>query len=229
MYKSKPINQIAVVYDMDGLLVNTESLWQISMKKEFHTVGITLDESQCRLTAGMKMKDVVSLWYSKKPWSTRSTEDLTESIINGTIDLIKQKVKLKTGVLNSLQYLKANNIKIGLASGSDHKVISTVLSTTLTREYFDVICSSEDEINGKPHPDVYIRALDRLNADPSLSFAIEDSFNGLRAAKSANMNTVYVPDSISETKSLEIADIYIETLDEFRIHFENFLELNHNP
>ena len=181
-----------VIFDMDGLLVDTEELWRKHMIKEFSSIGIDLSYEDCAVTAGMRMFDVSKHWLDY--YKLRIDSDfVANKIITGVINNIAEEVSLKEGVIDMLGKVKSKGWKIGLASGSDLVVINEVLLNMKIDLFFDVICSSEEVERGKPFPDVYQRALNIIDASPGEALAFEDSVNGLISAVKSGMKTIYIP------------------------------------
>ena len=96
------------------------------------------------------------------------------------------------GVHEALRYFRHTGYKIALATSSSRQVITAVLNKLSLWHYFDVICSADDEAQGKPHPAVYLTTLDKLNLDASRCLVIEDSFNGFSAARAAGIATIVI-------------------------------------
>jgi sugar-phosphatase len=119
-------------------------------------------------------------------------------------------------VIPTLQYLKNYGIKIGLATSSYEILIETVLVTLGIKNFFDCTHSAENESYGKPHPAVYLSAAESLGVQPTRCLVIEDSFNGILAAKASRMQVVCIPEkSHFPNPKLSIADYQYETMQEF--------------
>ncbi len=204
----------AVIFDMDGILIDSEPLWKIAEKKAFAKVGLIMSTEMCNLTMGYRINEVTDYWYERRPWEGKSKDEVTEDIIQTVIDEIKANGNELKGVKRSLRLLKEQNYKIALASSSAMRIINVVVDKLEIREYFDSICSAETEPYGKPHPAVFITAADKLKIDPHQCLVIEDSVNGVIAGKAARMKVVAIPDeSLSGDKRFIIADTILPDLD----------------
>jgi mannitol-1-/sugar-/sorbitol-6-/2-deoxyglucose-6-phosphatase len=208
----------AVIFDMDGVLIDSEPLWKIAEKKTFAKVGISLTTEMCNLTMGYRSNEVVDYWYEKFPWEGISKNELEEDMVSSVTDEISANGKAMAGVDQALNIFKENNFKIGLASSSSSKIINVVLDQLGIRHFFDVVQSAENEEYGKPHPAVFLQAAARLKVHPTHCLVIEDSVNGVIAAKAARMKVIAIPDhTLAGDKRFAIADIMLNSLEELEV------------
>ncbi len=208
----------AVIFDMDGVLIDSEPLWKIAEIKGFGKVGLDLTQTDCEETVGLRIDEVVKMWYNKVKWEGASCETVTIDIVTILIEEIKANGKALPGVISSLEKCKAAGLKIGLATSSYHIIIEAVLDKLDIRHYFDVVHSAEYEKLGKPHPAVFLTAAEKLNVDPMECLVIEDSLNGVIAAKAARMKVIAVPEnSHAHNEKLIVADQIINSLNDFNI------------
>jgi beta-phosphoglucomutase-like phosphatase (HAD superfamily) len=206
----------AAIFDMDGLLIDSEPLWQEAEKKVFGTVGISLTTAMCVQTMGMRLDEVVKYWYSRQPWKGPSLAEVQRDVLAEVKQLILGKGEGMRGVSHILDFFDQRNIQMAVASSSYLHLIEAVLEKLKIRNRFKVVHSAEFELKGKPDPGIYISTAHSLGVEPAECIAFEDSYNGLLSAKQAGMRTVAVPDQHSfEEKKLLIADLKIRTLDEF--------------
>jgi sugar-phosphatase len=184
-----------VIFDMDGLLINSEPLWHVAEKEVFGARGLTLTDAMCEETTGLRTDEVVAYWYAKQPWpgGCQSFEAMAHEILVRMQELIRAHGVALQGVHDILQLLQQRQLALGLASSSPPALIDTVVDKLRIRHYFRVLCSAIDEAWGKPHPAVYLTAAKRLGLPPRDCLVFEDSINGIRAAKAAGMITVAVP------------------------------------
>jgi len=203
----------AILFDMDGVLIDSEPFWKAAEKRVFAEVGITMSTEMCNLTMGYRINEVTEYWYARLPWEGKTKEAVAEGIVKEVIGEIKQNGKAMPGVEQLLLWLKENNYKVALASSSSMIIIDAVLDKLGIRRFFDVIQSAEYEEYGKPHPAVFIAAAKRLKINTTYCLVIEDSVNGVIAAKAAKMKAVAVPDeSIKNDKRFMIADLIVGSL-----------------
>jgi HAD superfamily hydrolase (TIGR01509 family) len=198
---------------MDGVLIDSEPLWKIAEKKAFARVGIAMTTEMCNLTMGYRTNEVVDYWFHRQPWTGSSQEIVSEDLITTVIEEILNRGKILPGVKDALAFLKFRNVPIALASSSPTRIIDVVLDKLGIRSYFDVIQSAEKEEYGKPHPAVFITTAKRLKIHPFYCMVIEDSVNGVIAAKAARMKAVAVPDgSQAGDKRFLVADAILPDL-----------------
>ncbi|MDH3603218.1 MAG: hexitol phosphatase HxpB, partial [Candidatus Tectomicrobia bacterium] len=186
----------AVIFDMDGLLIDSEPLWHEVEKEVFGALGIALTDAMCEETTGLRTDEVVAYWYEKQPWqggSVKSLEDVAHEILIRMQELIHAHGVALQGVYDVLQLLQHRQLTLGIASSSPPALIDAVVDKLRIRHYFQVLCSAIDEEFGKPHPAVYLTAAKRLGLSSRDCLVFEDSINGIRAAKAAGMVTVAVP------------------------------------
>lgn len=184
----------AVIFDMDGVLIDSEPLWKIAMENSFAKVGCNLTRKDFQKTVGLRIDEVIRFWHQDRGWDTHTCQEVEEMIIDELIALIRQNPYPLKGVLDTLKYLKEKGIKIGLATSSYSILIDTVLSELDIHDHFDVTHSAEHEQFGKPHPSVYLSVASRLNVDPANCLVIEDSLNGVISGKAARMKVVCIPE-----------------------------------
>ena len=200
---------------MDGVLIDSEPFWKMAEKKVFAKVRIIMTTEMCNLTMGYRINEVAEYWYERMPWQGKTKEEVAREIVNEVINEINENGKAMKGALSLLQWLRNDNYKIALASSSSMEIIQAVLEKLNIRDFFDVVQSAEHEEYGKPHPAVFISAAKRLDIHPMYCIVIEDSVNGVIAAKAAKMKAVAVPDaSLRSDKRFMIANLIVDSLEE---------------
>ncbi len=216
----------AVLFDMDGLLIDSEPIWQEVETKVFSTVGINLTEEMCKETMGFRLDEMVAHWYNFKPWSNskNAIKEIESNILDELVKKILCDAKPMPGVLESIRFFEEKNIPMAIASSSPLMVIEAVVKRFNLNEKFQLLHSAESEKYGKPHPAVYINTAHKLNVLPQESLAFEDSFNGLLSAKSARMKTVAIPDKKEfNNERFSIADFKLKSLLNFKEEHWNAL------
>ena len=218
----------AAIFDMDGVLIDSEPLWQEAEKKVFATVGIHLTTEMCFETMGMRTDEVVAHRYKKQNWHSKSQEEVADESMDELENLIRQKGRAMPGVAHILEFFKKRNVRLALASSSHMRVINTALKKLTLTDVFEIIHSGEFEKNGKPHPAIYVSTLKKLNLHADEAIAIEDSYNGLIAAKSAGLSTVAIPEqSVWHESKFDIAFLKLRSLKEFsEQHFQTLTRQN---
>jgi mannitol-1-/sugar-/sorbitol-6-/2-deoxyglucose-6-phosphatase len=196
MSSPRPIE--AVVFDMDGVLVDSEPIWREVEREVFAGVGIEVTEEDLFETMGVRVADVVERWHRRHPWDEPSREEIVETIVDRVAHGIEQGGVLNEEALRALDHVEGLGLKLALASGSPMRMIRAVLSLGGLADRFEVVLTAEDEERGKPDPAVYLSAALALRVPPERCLAVEDS----------------VPVS-GVTDGFEEADLVLGTLAEF--------------
>jgi len=183
----------AVVLDVDGVLIDSEPFWRQSEIEVFARHGVTLTESDCMLTTGMRIDEVTRYWQERKPWSGPGPDDLAREILAGVIRRIEDRGRPMPGLRRTIRLFRLLHLRLALASSSARSLIDAVVARLDLGPQIEAVCSAEDESRGKPHPDVYLTAAARLGVPPELCLAVEDSIAGVTAAKAAGMRCIAVP------------------------------------
>jgi len=213
-----------VLFDMDGVLIDSEKFWQQAEREIFTSVGCQWNEEIAHQTTGQTTRAVTELWYSLYPWEGQTIEEVEQAVIDRVDELIRQEGEIKKGVRTTLSFLQSNAIKIGLATNSTPSLIQTVLSHLQLTSYFQTTVSAHDVPQGKPAPDIYLQAAKNLHTSPSNCLVIEDSFTGATAGKKAGMTVFIVPElAFYDNPKFDLADRKLFSLEEFE---ENFLALD---
>jgi len=183
----------AMIFDMDGVLIDSEPLSRRAEIAIFPEVGLEPVEADCYQTQGLRIDEAVAFWFERAPWSGRSCEDVAESIVARMAELIRSEGEPMPGVAAALDWAMASSWRLAVASSSSNFLIETVLERFGFRDLFECTRSAEDEQRGKPHPDVYRSAAQDLELEPRACIAIEDSAHGVASALAAGMRCVAVP------------------------------------
>lgn len=203
----------AVLFDMDGVIVDSEPLWKIAMDEVFKGLGSKLTKTDFQKTVGMRIDQVITYWKGIEGWKEQ-VKDIEFEIINRMVELIDENGQPLPGVQDVVQHLNKHK-KIGLASSSPKKLIDSVLNKTQLNQFFDGVFSAENEPFGKPHPAVYLTAANQLGVQPNRCLVIEDSLNGIISAKSANMTVICIPEKTHvKNPKLILADYHFDSMTE---------------
>ena len=207
----------AVIFDMDGLLIDSEPLWQEVEITVFGQVGIQLTKEDVGGTMGLRVDDIVEYWFSRRPWKEPSKKKIEDDIVEKVVALIEEEGKAREGVDEIIDLFTKMNIPLAIASSSPSPIINAVLDKISIRQHIQIVHSAEMEIHGKPHPGVYLTTAKKLNIRPEQCLVFEDSPNGVLAAKAAKMRCVAVPNSaVKDDTIFSIADLKINSLTDFR-------------
>ncbi len=206
----------AIIFDLDGLLVESEPLWRRAEAKVFGSLGLSLSETELAETTGIRLDEVVRIRYRKQAWSGLSLKEVENAILEELLVLIEREGSALPGVAETLAFFEQRGIPLGLASSSPLRVIEAQLRKIASESFFKVVCSAEFEAFGKPHPGVYLSTAEKLGIEPRLCLAFEDSLPGLIAAKAANMKAVAVPDrEFAAHPGFGLADAVLTSLEEW--------------
>ena len=208
----------AAIFDMDGLLIDSEPLWREAEISVLGSLGVPLTRELCRQTLGVRLDGVVRHWYEKFPWQNKSLEVVEAQILEVVSRLILERAKPMPGVREIINLLSAAKYELAVASSSPMQLIRTALEKFGIIEFFSVLHSADAEDEGKPNPAVYLTTMSRLGVDPIHCIAFEDSVLGVRAAKRAGARVIAVPDptDLSDPRFAD-ADVVLSSLTEFSL------------
>lgn len=188
------------IFDMDGVLFDTERIYQETWQEIAAWQDIRLDGSFLRAisgTNGNRMCRVIEEYYHVSDGT-----DIMEMCMERVRQKLSVYVPVKKGVRKILDYFRDNGICMAVASSSSTQQIEVNLQMTDLRDYFTVIVSGKEVNNGKPAPDIFLLAAKRLHCTPEECFVFEDSENGIRAGYEAGCFTVMVPDLIEASSEI---------------------------
>lgn len=203
-------NQKAVIFDMDGVIVDSENLWKQAEKEIFSSFGAIVTEEYSAITESMTTAEVTRFWFDKFPWEGEKLETVEQMVVSRVIELIETKDCEIDGVKAFIEKLKYHNFKIGLATNSPNRIIRSVLKKVDILNLFDTITSAEFECKGKPDPSIYITTAAKLNVTAHNCTVIEDSYSGIFAAKNAGMKVIAFTNGF-QNRNIELTDYTIES------------------
>ena len=187
------MNLKAVIFDMDGLLIDSEPLWQIAGKETLLEFGKELTTEQYHSSTGLRTEEWIEHWFHHFNIDMAHAPAAVETIIKKAIELIDAQGEPMEGVEHAINSCREQNLLLGLATSSPLSLVKVVMEKLNLQNSFDAITSAEFLPLGKPHPQVYIDCADALQVSPVTCLAFEDSFNGMIAAKAARMKCVVIP------------------------------------
>jgi len=204
----------AVVFDMDGVLVDSEEIWDEARRELALERGLAWPESAQRDMMGMSSLEW-SRYMHERVGLTEAPEQISAEVVSRIEDLYWQHLPLLEGAAQAVERM-AKRFRLGLASSSNRPIIELVLELAAIADCFEVTVSSEEVERGKPAPDVYLETLRRMKVAPARAAAIEDSTNGLLSARAAGMFVVAVPNPVYPPRpdALAAADVVIDSLTE---------------
>jgi beta-phosphoglucomutase family hydrolase len=216
----------AVIFDMDGTLFDTESIYANAWRQAGRELNFAPIEQAIAACTGRNAKDTRQYFEDNFADQISYDEFMVVRTRYYEAAIEESGVPLKEGVVELLDYLRENGIGIALATATRMVRSLENLERTGLRHYFDVLVTGDMVENGKPHPETFLTAAAHFGADPSECIGVEDSFNGVRAIHAAGMFTVMVPDTILPTPEIEaLLDAKCRTLHEIRPIIE---KINHS-
>jgi mannitol-1-/sugar-/sorbitol-6-/2-deoxyglucose-6-phosphatase len=211
-----------VIFDIDGLLIDSEPLWNEAATELFQQYGVNMTEEQYKSTTGLRTKEFVQWWFQYFNIGESEMKRAEQKIVELVLDKIEKKGKIMPGVDYIFDFFQRKSFKIGLATSSPPSLIDLVVQIAGIKQYLHATASAEDLAYGKPHPQVYLNCATSLNSKPTECICFEDSFNGMIAAKAARMKCVIVP-HVSQLKDERwgAADLKLSSLQNFgELHFD---------
>ena len=184
----------AAIFDMDGLLVDSEPIWHEVEIDVFGRHGVPLTVERCLETKGMFLGDAVEHWYARYPWTGASRQAVAAEIVEAMARRLDAAVSLKAGASHALEFCARRGARLAVASSSPRRLIDAVVRRFGLAERFAVVHSGEDEVVGKPDPAIFLTTAGLLDVAPVACVVFEDSAAGVLAAKGAGMACVAVPE-----------------------------------
>lgn len=203
----------AVIFDMDGLLINSEPFWKAVEIEVFKKVGIELTVEKCLKTVGLRIDEVVTYWHDRKPWDHVSKKAIETEIVHKMIERITNEGEALPGVYDVIEFFWNQRMPMAIASSSYLSIIEAVVNRLKLNGFFDVTYSAEFEKYGKPNPGTFLTTAQKMKVDPTNCLVFEDSLNGVIAGKAARMITVAVPEF--HNPKFIIADKILNSLKDF--------------
>lgn len=206
----------AVIFDMDGVLVDSEPVWHHTIMEYVteHNIPLTLE----RLTQSMGTRFDLAIeeWQQELGFTTPTTAQMIVDIKQRMVDAFQDPSILMQGARESIQAVKEYGYPVAIASSSPMVLIESIVTALNAKEDIGVTHSAEYETHGKPAPDVYITTAKMLGVPEENCIAIEDSLNGMRSARAANMKVIAIPDERYTSKDSvgDLADIVLDSLEE---------------
>jgi len=203
----------AIIFDMDGVIIDSEPLWEKSEKILLRKFDLEYNPVYREKILGLNQIDSAGLL--RDTFNLEITvQEIIDERLKILIDLYRNELNLIDGIEKIISDSKKKNLKVGLASSSPMYVVEFVLEFFDIKKYFNTIVSGDCTTNGKPEPDIYLEAASQLEIDPRDCIAVEDSINGVKAAMKAGMYCIAIPDKRIRTDKYQIADLILRDLSE---------------
>ncbi|BBH54355.1 hexitol phosphatase HxpB [Fluviispira sanaruensis] len=209
---------LKVIFDMDGVIIDSEPIWQEAEIEVFKSVGLNLDRAMCQQTSGYRMDAAVDYWFKRQPWTNKSKLQVENEVKEIVCKMIVDHALAKPGAINLIHELAKNKITMAICSSSSMKIIKTVCEKLNITSFMQIFQTGEDCSYGKPHPEPYLATAKRLNALPSQCIVIEDSLTGAISGKSAGMKVIAVPEEHNFQKTIfDFCDAKYSSLENLKI------------
>lgn len=220
MWKEILSDKEAIIFDLDGTMIDSMGVWAKIDVDYFDMLGIDFPEDYQKNIEGLSLHETAI--YTKETYNIKeSIEEIKATWTKMAFHEYSENIMLKEGIKELLKYLKDNNYKLGIATSNSNELCNEILNKRGIIEYFDVIITNDDCKIGKPEPDVYLLAAGKLDSLPEKCLVFEDLLNGVRAGKNAGMDTVVIWDENSKDtweEKVQLANYsimsYKEILDE---------------
>ncbi|GAA5110146.1 hexitol phosphatase HxpB [Orbus sasakiae] len=213
---NKSLTLQAVIFDLDGTLIDSEPLLQQAKNTVLNDYGYDTKyfyQHSGVSTTGVRITDLVRRFQTYFPDVIADNDKITHDILNFALEKIKANPPILPGVMEAIECCKSSGLRLGLASSSPIYYIATVIELLGISNDFECKLSADKLDYAKPHPEVYQLAAEKLALLPEQCVAIEDSIVGMIASKSANMHSIVVPSSMQyELPQWGLADIKLPSL-----------------
>jgi HAD superfamily hydrolase (TIGR01509 family) len=202
----------AVVFDLDGVLIQSEEVWDTVRERFTREQGGRYDAEIQRAMMGMSSTEW-SRFLHETAGIPHSPQQINDAVVRLMLEAYAEHLPLIDGAIDAVQRL-SGTFPLGLASSSNRQLIDAVLAAAGLEQYFAATVSSEEVARGKPAPDVYLEAARRLGVEPTSCAAVEDSHGGIRSAKAAGMRVIAIPNPSypPDDASLAQADVVLGSL-----------------
>jgi HAD superfamily hydrolase (TIGR01509 family) len=203
----------AVIFDLDGVLVDSESVWSDARSELVAQTAATWREDAQRTMMGMSSAEW-SRYMREELGVPLSAPEISARVAERVEAVYRERLPLIAGARDAVHSL-AQHWPLAIASSANRSTIALVPELV---ECFEVVVSSEEVANGKPSPDVYLEAARRLGCDPARCVVVEDSANGLRAGAAAGMSVIAIPNRAFPpgAQALQSADVVLESIEQLR-------------
>ena len=203
----------AAIFDMDGVLIDSEPLWRASHIAALASYGVTITEDHVRAMAGKRTDEVMRHWRENYELDQVSDSALEKDVVSRVQEKIRLVGQELPGVRELIALFANHHVPLAVASSSAPEVIETVLDKLSLADQFLVVHSAKYEEKGKPHPGIFLTTARRLAVSPTHCLVFEDSLNGVRAALAAGMTCVAIPEPVNiNNPEFQKADLVVSSL-----------------
>jgi HAD superfamily hydrolase (TIGR01509 family) len=206
----------AIVFDLDGILVQSEELWDQARRELAAEHGVDWPDDATDAMMGMSSKEW-SKYVHDEVGVPDSPEEINRKVLAWVEDRYRKDLPWIEGAREAVKRMAAK-YPLGLATSSNREIIDLVMEVGQFSDLIQVTVSSEEVERGKPAPDVYLEVMKRMQVDPGNAAAIEDSTNGLLAAHNAGMRVIAIPNEAHPPaeKGLKVADVVLDSIEDLQ-------------
>ena len=197
MIKNFLENKKAILFDLDGTLVDSMWMWKAIDIEFLGEYGYECPDDIQRAIEGMSFSET-AVYFKERFDLPLSLDEIKAIWVKMSIDKYRHEVPLKPGVLEFLKYCRKNGIRTGIGTSNGSEIVDAVLTSLKVKEYFDVVVTACEVAHGKPEPDIYLEVAKRLGVKPEDCLVFEDIPAGIMAGKAAGMPVIAVEDDFSE-------------------------------
>jgi len=209
-------NYTAAIFDMDGLLIDSEPLWQDAEIATYAQYDVPVTRELCRATAGRRIDEVLSLWHDRFDWQGPTVEQMVERVLAEVTRLILDRGEALPGVHRTMRALHGAGLKLAIASSSPPALIEAVVAKLALADFLEMTHSGMHEVRGKPDPAVFLTTARKLGVEPGRCLVFEDAPAGVAAGKAAGMTVIAVPSVFEpDEPGIQAADRIVTSLPEF--------------
>lgn len=206
----------AAIFDMDGLLIDSEPLWQEAEMNCFHPLGVPITPEICMATAGRRLDEVLALWFERFGWEGPDLAEMHRRVLDEVTRLMMARGKPLPGVHDQIRRLKHAGLKLAIASSSPPELIDAVVTKLELAEYLELSHSGTLEAHGKPDPAVFLTTARLLGVEPARCLVFEDAPAGVLAGHHAGMHVIAVPSVFDPADpGFKAAHQVLDTLEDF--------------
>lgn len=181
------------IFDMDGLLIDSEPLWHEAAVEAMQVLGVSIDAEEYAGTVGLRTREFLQHWFRVHDVDMSHADDMEAEITRLVIGKVKTRGALMPGAEQAVRMFHREGFRIGLATSSPLSLVDAFFEQSGMKDLFLAVASAEHLEYGKPHPQVYLDCIRSLGSLPANCVCLEDSFNGMLAAKSARSRCIVVP------------------------------------
>lgn len=196
MIKNFLENKKAMLFDLDGTLVDSMWMWEAIDIEFLGAYGYECPDDIQRAIEGMSFSET-AVYFKERFDLPLSLDEIKAVWTRMSIDKYRHEVLLKPGVLEFLKYCKENGIRTGIGTSNGSEIVDAVLTSLKVKEYFDAVVTACEVAHGKPEPDIYLEVAKRLGVQPENCLVFEDIPAGIMAGKAAGMPVIAVEDDFS--------------------------------